>query len=112
MTFSDEEDIEALERGVAIAETRRSIKSGDAVGVSVCGIAAVVTRVGRLASPNFDVMINVGEAGELTMRIREAFTDVQYGRAEDRYGWMERVVKSSLPVWACLASSCAPRTSV
>jgi len=48
--------------------------------------------VGRLASPQFDVTINGGEAGALTMRIRKALTDIQYGRAEDRYGWMERVV--------------------
>ena len=29
---------------------------------------------------------------ELTMQIREALVDIQFGRAEDTYGWMHRVV--------------------
>jgi branched-chain amino acid aminotransferase len=29
---------------------------------------------------------------ELTMAIRQALVDVQYGRAEDTFGWMHRIV--------------------
>jgi branched-chain amino acid aminotransferase len=29
---------------------------------------------------------------ELTMRIRQALVDVQFGRAEDTFGWMHRIV--------------------
>jgi branched-chain amino acid aminotransferase len=52
----------------------------------------VVTPVGRLASPDFDITINGGEAGEVTTGIRQKLTDIQYGRAEDAYGWMRRVL--------------------
>ena len=32
------------------------------------------------------------EAGPLTMEIRQALVDIQYGRADDTFGWMHRVV--------------------
>jgi branched-chain amino acid aminotransferase len=31
------------------------------------------------------------EAGPLTLEIRQALVDIQYGRAEDTFGWMHRV---------------------
>ena len=31
------------------------------------------------------------EAGPLTMEIRQDLVDIQYGRAEDTFGWMHRV---------------------
>ncbi len=65
--------------------------SGDIAEVFACGTAAVVTPVGRLASPDFDLTINGGEAGDVTMAIRGRLTDIQYGRAKDVYGWMRRV---------------------
>ena len=30
-------------------------------------------------------------AGPLTMELRKELTDIQYGRAEDRHGWMTRL---------------------
>ena len=32
------------------------------------------------------------EAGPLTSRIRQALVDVQFGRADDTFGWMHKVV--------------------
>ena len=32
-----------------------------------------------------------GDAGELTMQIRQALVDIQYGRADDTFGWMHQV---------------------
>ncbi|WP_084626750.1 branched-chain amino acid aminotransferase [Demequina aurantiaca] len=80
-----------LEKDITLDEVRSGIESGDVVEVFACGTAAVVTPVGRLASPDFDVTINDGEAGDVTMAIRAALTDIQYGRAADTYGWMRRV---------------------
>jgi branched-chain amino acid aminotransferase len=31
------------------------------------------------------------EAGPLTLEIRQALVDIQYGRTEDPFGWMHRV---------------------
>jgi branched-chain amino acid aminotransferase len=78
------------ERRIAIDEWREGVASGDIVEIFACGTAAVVTPVGELRS----------EAGttpapastELTFTIRDALIDVQYGRAEDAFGWMHQIV--------------------
>jgi branched-chain amino acid aminotransferase len=59
--------------------------------VFACGTAAVVTPVGRLAGGMFDHTVADGAPGELTMEIRGELTDIQYGRAADRHGWMRRL---------------------
>ncbi len=87
----EDDNYKVVEKDITIDEVVAGVDSGDVVEVFACGTAAVVTPVGRLASPSFDVTIGGGEAGELTMAIRKRLTDVQYGRAEDAYGWMRRV---------------------
>ncbi len=80
-----------VEKDITLAEVREGLASGDIAEVFSCGTAAVVTPVGRLASPDFDFSINGGEAGDVTMAIRTRLTDIQYGRAEDTHGWMRTV---------------------
>jgi branched-chain amino acid aminotransferase len=76
---------------VTLDEVVAGVRDGSIAEVFACGTAAVVTPVGRLASDDFDVTIGDGEAGAVTMGIRKTLTDIQYGRAEDTYGWMHRV---------------------
>ena len=51
----------------------------------------MVTPVGQLKWAGGQVGEVDGEAGELTLRIRQALVDIQYGRADDTFGWMHRV---------------------
>jgi branched-chain amino acid aminotransferase len=78
------------ERKISIDEWRDGVTSGEITEVFACGTAAVVTPVGSLkwdggATPD------VTEAGEVTMKIRRALVDIQYGRADDTFGWMHRI---------------------
>ncbi len=79
------------ERRFSVDEWRDGITSGDIVEVFACGTAAVVTPVGQLSWDGGQVGASDGEAGELTLRIRQALVDIQYGRADDTFGWMHRV---------------------
>jgi branched-chain amino acid aminotransferase len=88
----EDDNRKVVEKDITLDEVRAGIESGDIAEVFACGTAAVVTPVGRLASPSFDVTVNGGEAGDVTMGIRKRLTDIQYGRAEDAYGWMRRVL--------------------
>jgi branched-chain amino acid aminotransferase len=36
--------------------------------------------------------VGSGDAGPVTTGIRQALTDIQYGRAADPHGWMHRLV--------------------
>ncbi len=78
------------ERTFSVDEWRDGVASGEITEVFACGTAAVVTPVGSLkweggATPE------VAEAGEVTMALRQALVDIQYGRADDTFGWMHQV---------------------
>ncbi len=77
------------ERRFSIDEWRDGVTSGDIVEIFACGTAAVVTPVGSLQWAGGEAPAPAST--DLTMRIRQALVDVQYGRAEDSFGWMHRV---------------------
>jgi branched-chain amino acid aminotransferase len=79
------------ERRFSIDEWRDGVSSGEITEVFACGTAAVITPVGALAWAGGEVD-GSGEPGELTMQIRQSLVDIQYGRADDTFGWMHRVV--------------------
>ncbi|MGY2875518.1 branched-chain amino acid aminotransferase [Marmoricola sp. URHA0025 HA25] len=79
------------ERKFSIDEWREGVASGEITEVFACGTAAVVTPVGTLKWAGGEVQGST-EAGELTMQIRQALVDIQYGRADDTFGWMHRVL--------------------
>jgi branched-chain amino acid aminotransferase len=68
------------------------VASGDIVEIFACGTAAVVTPVGSLRWDGGETPAPTVEAGPLTSKIRAALVDVQFGRADDTFGWMHRVV--------------------
>jgi branched-chain amino acid aminotransferase len=78
------------ERKVSIDEWRDGVTHGEITEVFACGTAAVVTPVGRLSWDGGSTP-EVTEAGEVTMAIRKALVDIQYGRADDTFGWMRRI---------------------
>ena len=57
-----------------------------------CGTAAVITPIGLLKDHADSYPVNAGETGEITAALRKTLLDIQHGRAEDRYGWLRRIV--------------------
>jgi branched-chain amino acid aminotransferase len=78
------------ERKISIDEWRDGVTSGDITEVFACGTAAVVTPVGSLRWEGGQTP-EVTAAGEVTMNLRRALVDIQFGRADDSFGWMRRV---------------------
>jgi len=79
------------ERKISIDEWREGVSSGAITEIFACGTAAVVTPVGSLKWDGGETPSATAEAGPLTSRIRQALVDVQYGRADDTFGWMHGV---------------------
>lgn len=75
-------------RAVSFAEWREGVASGDIVEVFACGTAAVVTPIGMLKGRDF---LDEQPLGELALSLRQELTDIQYGRVEDKHGWMLRL---------------------
>ena len=67
-------------------------RSGRITEVFACGTAAVVTPVGTLKWRGGEVGDRRGRPARSPSQVRHALVDIQYGRAEDTFGWMHRVV--------------------
>ncbi|WP_374193816.1 branched-chain amino acid aminotransferase [Glaciihabitans sp. dw_435] len=78
-------------RRVTIDEWREGVASGDIVEAFACGTAASITPIGLLKGEDFEIGSADAPAGELTMSLRKELIDIQYGRGEDRHGWMMRL---------------------
>ena len=61
------------------------------IATDVGGTAAVVTPVGSLKWRGGEVGTG-DETGPVTKQVRQALVDIQYGRAEDTFGWLHRVL--------------------
>jgi len=78
-------------RRVTLDEWRDGVASGEITEVFACGTAAVVVPIGELKGEGFQVGDPSAPGGELTMSLRDELTGIQYGRVEDRHGWMTRL---------------------
>lgn len=75
-------------RAVSLDEWREGVASGDIVEVFACGTAAVITPIGTLKGHGF---LDEQPTGSLALELRQELTDIQYGRVEDRHGWLTRL---------------------
>jgi branched-chain amino acid aminotransferase len=85
-----ERGLDVQERKFTIDEWREGVASGEITEVFACGTAAVITPVGRIAWNGGELDMPGGH--ETTMSLRQELLDIQYGRAEDRHGWLYRLV--------------------
>ena len=79
------------QRKVSIDEWREGAASGRIVGAFACGTAAVVVPIGKLVADDYEIVHEGAAATELAMSLRDELTGIQYGRVEDRHGWMLRL---------------------
>ena len=91
ITLARELGHEVEERKVDVDEWRKGAADGSVVEVFACGTAAVITPIGTLRWPGGEAVAGSGEPGDVTMTLRKALMDVQYGRAEDTHGWVRKV---------------------
>ncbi len=77
-------------RRISIDEWRDGVASGEIVEAFACGTAAVVTPIAQLLGEGIGITMPDG-TGELTAALRQELVDIQYGRAEDRHGWLTRL---------------------
>lgn len=80
-----------VERRIGIDELLDGLTSGAIAEVFACGTAAVITPIGLLKNDAGTFPVGSGEIGETTAALRTRLLDIQYGRAEDTYGWLRRV---------------------
>jgi branched-chain amino acid aminotransferase len=88
LQLAEDRGLTVERRAVSLDEWREGVRSGDIVEVFACGTAAVVTPIGALVGDGFE---DEQPLGELALSLREELTDIQYGRREDKHGWLLRL---------------------
>ncbi|QNO36955.1 branched-chain amino acid aminotransferase [Protaetiibacter sp. SSC-01] len=79
------------QRDIAYEEWREGVASGDIVEAFACGTAAVVTPIAEIKTPDGRDIVMPERDDRLAMSLREELTGIQYGRVEDRHGWLYRL---------------------
>lgn len=78
-------------RPVTIDEWRNGVADGSITEAFACGTAAVITPINEIVSANGSFGWPDAEPGEVTMKLRRSLNDIQWGRADDPFGWMVQV---------------------
>jgi branched-chain amino acid aminotransferase len=80
-----------LERRISIDEIFNAHESGRLQEVFGSGTAAVISPVGEIKYNNQIIKINNEKVGPVAKKFYKALTDIQYGKAEDPFGWIEKI---------------------
>ncbi len=79
------------ERLLSIEELTTAMKNGTLEEAWGCGTAAVVSPIGELCYMDKTYTINDNRIGEVTGKLYDTLTGIQWGKREDAYGWIVRV---------------------
>ncbi len=82
---------EVEERQLAIDELMNAGKDGTLEEVFGTGTAAVISPVGELNYKGDIVTVNHFETGELTKKLYDTLTGIQWGELQDPFGWTREV---------------------
>lgn len=80
------------ERKLSIEEVAKAYEEGRLVEAFGTGTAAVISPIGLLKWGDDLMEINGGKIGELSQKMYDTITGIQYGTVEDRYGWIQKVL--------------------
>jgi branched-chain amino acid aminotransferase len=79
------------ERLLSVDELLDALKNGKLEEAWGCGTAAVVSPIGQLSYAGENYIINNFEIGKTTQALYDTLTAIQWGRAEDPYGWTVKI---------------------
>ena len=92
LQLAEERGHQVERRPISIDEWREGAASGEITEAFACGTAAVVNPIAQLKAKDFTIELPVRPAEEsVAMSLRAELTDIQYGRAEDKHGWLYRL---------------------
>lgn len=79
---------EIEERALTVDEVMEGARNGRLKEAFGTGTAVVISPVGSFCYQNECVQLGTGQPGELTMKLYDTLTGIQYGRLPDPDGWI------------------------
>ncbi len=81
------------ERKLSIDEVAEAYDNGQLKEAFGTGTAAVISPIGELKWGDKVMKINNGEIGPISHRLYNDLTGIQWGKIEDKFGWIQTVVE-------------------
>ena len=79
------------ERLFSIDELMEALENGTLEEAWGCGTAAVVSPIGKLAYNDKEYVIGGGKIGEVTQKLYDMLTGIQWGKTPDYFGWVYKL---------------------
>ncbi len=79
------------ERLLSVDELVAAMKDGRLEEAWGCGTAAVVSPIGALAYKGVEYPVSGGKIGEVTQKLYDTLTGIQWGKSEDTFGWVMKL---------------------
>ncbi|MBE7084904.1 MAG: branched-chain amino acid aminotransferase [Clostridiales bacterium] len=79
------------ERLLSVDELLSALKEGRLEEAWGCGTAAVVSPIGKLAYGEEEYVIGGGKIGEVTQKLYDILTGIQWGKVEDTFNWVHKL---------------------
>jgi branched-chain amino acid aminotransferase len=79
------------ERKLTIDEVVGAAETGALKEAFGAGTAAVISPVGQITFKGTDYVVAGGKMGDLSLKLYNEITAIQYARKADPYGWVERI---------------------
>ena len=76
------------ERLISVDELIAALENGTLKEAWGCGTAAVVSPIGKLAYGDKEYIVSGGKIGEVTQKLYDTLTGIQWGKTEDPFGWV------------------------
>ena len=76
------------ERLISVDELIEALENGKLEEAWGCGTAAVVSPIGRLMYRDVEYTVNGEKIGEVTQKLYDILTGIQWGKIEDEFGWV------------------------
>ncbi len=79
------------ERLLSVDELVAALRDGKLEEAWGCGTAAVVSPIGRLMYEDVEYVINGEAIGEVTQKLYDTLTGIQWGKIDDKFGWVRKL---------------------
>ena len=85
------EGYEVEERLFSLEELVAALESGTLEEAWGTGTAAVVSPIGKLAIGDKEYLVGGGKIGEVTKKLYDTLTGIQWGKCADSFGWVYKL---------------------
>lgn len=80
------------ERRISVDELTKAYQAGKVKEAFGTGTAAVISPIGELKVGDLVMTFNGGKIGEISQKLYDNLTGIQYGKLPDTHSWMDEVV--------------------